>query len=156
MHCQHSPQKPYLQLLKTPSLPLSSPITFWAGNDFSLSNLVLRSGAPSLRPVIWPPPRCWASTSLFSNGFVTVYSSSQSVNYARLPSEYLSASQCGFRAGRGTADMIFAARQHERRSVGYGVQHRDHYMIFIDLIKAFDSVHQEGLWKIPKKIGCPP
>ena len=28
-------------------------------------------------------------------------------------------------------------------------------MIFIDLTKAFDWVHREGLWKILKNIGCP-
>ena len=29
-------------------------------------------------------------------------------------------------------------------------------MVFVDLMKAFDSVSQEGLWKILAKAGCPP
>ena len=67
--------------------------------------------------------------------------------------EVLPESQCGFRAGRGTADMIFAARQLQEKC---REQHQDLYMVFIDLTKAFDSVHGEGLWKVLKKIGCPP
>ena len=66
--------------------------------------------------------------------------------------EVLPESQCGFRAGRGTADMIFAARQLQEKC---REQHQDLYLIFIDLTKAFDTVNREGLWKILKKIGCP-
>ena len=29
------------------------------------------------------------------------------------------------------------------------------YMTFVDLIKAFDTVSREGLWKIMAKFGCP-
>ena len=66
--------------------------------------------------------------------------------------QILPESQCGFRAGRGTTDMIFAARQIQEKC---HEQHRDLYMTFIDLTKAFDSVHREGLWRVLKKIGCP-
>jgi hypothetical protein len=48
--------------------------------------------------------------------------------------------------------MIFAARQIQEICQE---QHRDLYMVFIDLTKAFDSVHRQGLWKILRKIGCP-
>ena len=48
--------------------------------------------------------------------------------------------------------MIFAARQIQEKC---REQHRDLCMTFIDLTKAFDSVHREGLWKVLKKIGCP-
>ena len=61
-------------------------------------------------------------------------------------------SQCGFRAGRGTTDMIFAARQIQEKC---RKQHRDLYMTFIDLTKTFDSVHREGHWRVLKNIGCP-
>ena len=61
-------------------------------------------------------------------------------------------SQCGFRAGRGTTDMIFTARQLQEKC---REQHKDLYMIFIDLTKAFDSVNREGLWQVLRKIGCP-
>ena len=66
--------------------------------------------------------------------------------------DVLPQSQCGFRAGQGTADMIFAARQLQEKC---REQHLDLYMIFIDLTKTFDSVHIEVLWRILKKIGCP-
>ena len=61
-------------------------------------------------------------------------------------------SQCGFRAGRGTVDMIFAARQLQEKCQE---QHCDLYTTFVDLTKAFDTVSRDGLWKIMKKFGCP-
>ena len=48
--------------------------------------------------------------------------------------------------------MIFAARQLQEKCME---QHRDLYTTFIDLTKAFDTVSQEGLWKIMDKFGCP-
>ncbi|KAI8481625.1 Dynein heavy chain 1, axonemal [Branchiostoma belcheri] len=65
---------------------------------------------------------------------------------------HLPESQCGFRAGRGTVDMIFAARQLQEKCQE---QHKDLYTTFIDLTKAFDLVSREGLWKIMAKFGCP-
>ena len=65
---------------------------------------------------------------------------------------HLPESQCGFRAGRGTSDMIFAARQFQEKCME---QHRDIYTTFVDLTKVFDSVSREGLWKIMEKFGCP-
>ena len=65
---------------------------------------------------------------------------------------HLPESQCGFRAGRGTVDMIFAARQLQEKCME---QHRDLYTTFIDLTKAFDTVSRDGLWKIMQKFGCP-
>ena len=65
---------------------------------------------------------------------------------------HLPESQCGFRAGRGTIDMVFAARQLQEKSME---QHQDLYMTFVDLAKAFDTVSREGLWKIMSKFGCP-
>ena len=35
------------------------------------------------------------------------------------------------------------------------VQRTDLYMAFIDLTKAFDSIHRSALWKMLSKIGCP-
>ncbi len=61
-------------------------------------------------------------------------------------------SQCGFRAGRGTVDMIFAARQLQEKCQE---QYQDLYTTFVDLTKAFDTVSREGLWKIMAKFGCP-
>lgn len=62
-------------------------------------------------------------------------------------------SQCGFRSGRGTTDMLFAARQVQEKC---REQNLDLYMVFVDLNKAFDSVSREGLWKLLLKAGCPP
>ncbi|XP_076055151.1 uncharacterized protein LOC143033544 [Oratosquilla oratoria] len=61
-------------------------------------------------------------------------------------------SQCGFRAGRGTIDMIFAARQLQDKCIE---QYRDLYTAFVDLTKAFDTVSRAGLWDIMAKFGCP-
>ena len=60
--------------------------------------------------------------------------------------------QCGFRQGRGTIDMIFTARQLQEkcREQNVGL-----YTTFIDLTKAFDTVSREGLWKVMSKFGCP-
>lgn len=62
-------------------------------------------------------------------------------------------SQCGFRASRGTTDMLFAARQIQEKCVE---QKKELFVVFVDLTKAFDSVSREGLWKILGKAGCPP
>jgi len=61
-------------------------------------------------------------------------------------------SQCRFRSGRGTMDMIFTARQVQEKC---REQHQDLLVVFIDLTKAFDSVDRAGLWQVRLKIGCP-
>ena len=61
-------------------------------------------------------------------------------------------SQCGFRSERGTADMIFAARQIQEKCQE---QYRDLYVTFVDLTKAFDTISRDGLWRIMGKFGCP-
>ena len=60
--------------------------------------------------------------------------------------------QCGFRANRGTVDMIFSARQLQEKCLE---QNLDIYHCFIDLTKAFDTVNRDTLWKLLLKIGCP-
>ena len=62
-------------------------------------------------------------------------------------------SQCGFRKDRGTIDMIFTARQLQKKCQEQTV---DLYMPFVDITKAFDTVSRDGLWKIMAKFGCPP
>lgn len=61
-------------------------------------------------------------------------------------------SQCGFHSGRGTTDMIFTARQLQEKC---REQHKDLFMVFVDLTKAFDTVNRCLLWKLFLKIGCP-
>jgi len=62
-------------------------------------------------------------------------------------------SQCGFRCGRSTIDMIFVARLLQEKC---REQSRDLYLAFIDLTKASDTVNREILWQILRKFGCPP
>ena len=61
-------------------------------------------------------------------------------------------SPCGFRASRGTVDMIFSARQLQEKCKE---QNLPLYQCFIDLSKAFDTVNRSTLWKILLKLGCP-
>ena len=61
-------------------------------------------------------------------------------------------SQCGFRPGRGTVDMIFTARQLQEKC---REQRKELYVVFFDLTKAFDSVNRVTLWSILRKLGCP-
>jgi hypothetical protein len=61
-------------------------------------------------------------------------------------------SQCGFRSGRGTIGM-FATRQLQKKCHEQNVTCDT---TFVDLMKAFNTVSREGLWKIMEKYGCPP
>jgi endonuclease/exonuclease/phosphatase family metal-dependent hydrolase len=71
---------------------------------------------------------------------------------SHLSESILPDSQCGFRSGRGTVDMIFSARQIQEKC---REQNMDLFIVFIDLVKAFDSVDRYGLWRILAKLGCP-
>ena len=51
-------------------------------------------------------------------------------------------SQCGFRAGRGTVDMIFSLRQVAEK---VREKNEELYMVFIDLTKVFDIVNRDAL-----------
>ena len=62
-------------------------------------------------------------------------------------------SQCGFRAGRSTIDMVFSLRQLQEKC---REQQMPQCIAFIDLTKAFDLVSRDGLFQILPKIGCPP
>ena len=60
-------------------------------------------------------------------------------------------SQCGFRAGRSTIDMVFSLKQQQEKC---REQHKLLYIAFIDLTKTFDFVSRDRLFKTLKKIGC--
>ncbi|KAL0191946.1 hypothetical protein M9458_010242, partial [Cirrhinus mrigala] len=62
-------------------------------------------------------------------------------------------SQCGFRAGQSTIDMIFSLRQLQEKC---REQQMPLYVAFIDLTKAFDLVSRSGLFRLLQKISCPP
>ena len=67
--------------------------------------------------------------------------------------EHLPESQCGFRANRGTTDMVFVLRQLQEKC---REQNKGLYVTFVDLTKAFDTVSRKGLWQILERLGCPP
>ena len=70
-----------------------------------------------------------------------------------LSESILPETQCGFQPTRGTADMIFAARQVQEKCLE---QRRDLFFAFIDPTKAFDSVYRDALWGYLVRLGCPP
>ena len=61
-------------------------------------------------------------------------------------------SQCGFRPGRSTVDMVFTVRQIQEKCTEQQV---DLFACFIDLTQAFVTVNREALWIILSKLGCP-
>lgn len=61
--------------------------------------------------------------------------------------------QCGFRYGRSTTDMVFTARQLIEKALE---QNTSLCAAFIDITKAFDSVDRGMLLKILEKVECPP
>jgi len=69
----------------------------------------------------------------------------------RLSPMVLPDTQCGFREGRSTMDMVFSLRQIQDKCQE---QNMPLYAVFIDFSKAFDTVSREGLWKVLKKFGC--
>lgn len=70
-----------------------------------------------------------------------------------IAADHLPESQCGFRANRGTTDMVFVLRQLQEKC---REQNKALYVTFVDLTKAFDTVSRSGLWTILKRLGCPP
>ncbi|XP_027210085.2 probable RNA-directed DNA polymerase from transposon BS [Penaeus vannamei] len=66
--------------------------------------------------------------------------------------DVVSESQCGFKSNRRTIDLIFALRQLQGKC---REQNQNLYVLFVDLMKAFDTVNREGLWSILSKFDCP-
>ena len=58
-------------------------------------------------------------------------------------------SQCNFRTEYSTIHMIFCLLQMQEKC-------RKQNITFVDLIKAFDHVSQDGLLRVLAKIGCLP
>ena len=61
--------------------------------------------------------------------------------------------QCGFRSGRSTSDAVFTIKAALKKRKEHGLES---WILFIDLVKAFDKVPRELLWKILLKYGVPP
>ena len=58
--------------------------------------------------------------------------------------------QCGFRRERGTSDALFTVRQLIAKRREHGLET---WILFIDLVKAFDRVPRELLWQVMIKYG---
>jgi hypothetical protein len=61
---------------------------------------------------------------------------------SQIMEENLPEEQCGFRSGRSTIDMVFAARQIQEKC---RERNQPLYALFVDFTKAFDSVNREAL-----------
>ena len=61
-------------------------------------------------------------------------------------------SQCGFRPGRATTDAIFTVKIALKKRVEHN---QSTWVLFLDLVKAFDRVPRELLWPILEKSGAP-
>jgi hypothetical protein len=60
--------------------------------------------------------------------------------------------QCGFRKGRSTIDMLFCARLTQEKCAEFRV---DMWAVFVDLTKAYDTVNRKGLFAILQRMGIP-
>ena len=60
--------------------------------------------------------------------------------------------QCGFRAGRSCSDAIFTIKMALKKPKEHDLES---LVLFVDLVKAFDRVPRELLWKILARIGVP-
>ncbi len=60
--------------------------------------------------------------------------------------------QPGFRKGRSTTEQIFILRNIVEQAIEWNATM---YVTFVDFEKAFDSVHQDSLWKIVRAYGIP-
>ena len=60
--------------------------------------------------------------------------------------------QCGCMIGKGCADATFAVKSAIQTLHEHG---QPVYALFVDLVKAFDSVNRELLWEILSKYGIP-
>ena len=60
--------------------------------------------------------------------------------------------QCGFRPGRGCMDAIFTIKTAIKKRSEHGLES---WVLFLDLVKAFDRVPRELLWIILTKFGVP-
>ena len=61
--------------------------------------------------------------------------------------------QCGFRPGRGCSDAIFNVRTAIKKRREHSLET---WILFLDLVKAFDRVPRELLWALLERFGVPP
>ena len=61
-------------------------------------------------------------------------------------------SQCEFRPGRGCNDAVFAVKLALKKRREHN---QETWVLFLDLVKAFDLVPRELLWLVLAKFGVP-
>ena len=61
-------------------------------------------------------------------------------------------SQCGFRPGRGCVDAVFTVKLALKKRQEHGLET---WVLFLDLVKAFDRVPRELRWTILLRFGVP-
>ena len=61
-------------------------------------------------------------------------------------------SQCGFRPGRGCSDAVFTIKMALKKRQEHGLES---WVLFLDLVKAFDRVPRQLLWDVLLKFGVP-
>ena len=66
--------------------------------------------------------------------------------------KHLPEAQCSLRGGRSTNDMMFALRQLLEKC---SEQYQELHILFVDLVKAFDTVNRQLMWGLLLKIGIP-
>ena len=60
--------------------------------------------------------------------------------------------QTGFRPERGTIDGLFAVMMGLKKRQEHGLESRG---VYVDLVKAFDTVNREALWEVLRRFGMP-
>ena len=70
----------------------------------------------------------------------------------KVAEEELPESQCGFREGHGCSDMLFTVRQLVGKTIEH---HSKQFILFVDPIKAYDTVPHDTLWCTLQKLGIP-
>ena len=61
--------------------------------------------------------------------------------------------RCGFMLGKSTVDAIFTMRGSLQKRFGF---QKDTWVLFVDFVKAFDTVPREMLFKVLARLGFPP
>ena len=61
--------------------------------------------------------------------------------------------QCGFMPGKSTVDAIFTMRVSLQKRFRF---QKDTWVLFVDFVKAFDTVPREMLFRVFARLGFPP